>query len=227
MKKPLLTLWIPIVALVLAIVDGIVHLPWMFEELGVIENFTVIFLLGAIVLLVVRAFRGFGKMKPLDKALLVVMVLGCIYFAGEELSWGQHFGEAALGIKAEAGRWEGNYQNEMNLHNRHGLLGLLLDRLPRSILTGGIALGGIIFPFVKRRLPAWIARYVMGKETLVVAILAVFVSVPNKLMKMFTTADVGFDAGEMKEFYIALFILLFAMNFVRILRAEGEQQASA
>lgn len=53
------------------------------------------------------------------------------------------------------------------------------------------------------------------------SILAVFVSVPNKLLKLIVNQKSHFDAGEMKEFYIALFILLFVMHFVKVTKKEA------
>jgi hypothetical protein len=217
--KKVLTLWIPIIALILATIDGFHRMPWMYGELGVIENLTVVFLLLGLGLLLANA-KHFKTMNGLDRMAYVVLILGSIYFAGEELSWGQHWGEKVIGFETEQGRWEGNYQNEMNLHNREGMLKFLLDRLPRTLITIGIALCGIIFPYCKNRLPAWIAKYVPGKEVLVVSLLAVFISVPNKLVKLAIKAKSEFDSGEMKEFYIALFILLFVMHFVRVAKKE-------
>lgn len=219
--KKLLIFWIPIVALILATIDGFRSIPWMFEELGLIENLTVIFLLGAIVLLAIHAARCFKSLRPLDKMVLLVLVAGSVYFAGEELSWGQHWGEVALGFETERGRWEGNYQNEMNFHNRDGLLGKLLDDVPRALITLGIAIGGIIFPFFKQKLPYWMARYVPGRDVLLTSVLAVFVSVPNKLLKYVIEGKSKFDSGEMKEFYIALFILLFSLHFIRVSQSES------
>lgn len=218
--KKLLTLWIPVIALILAIIDGFKQLRWMYGELGVIENLTVLFLLGGLVLLMANV-KLFKTMNGLDKLVFVALVLGSIYFAGEELSWGQHWGEKVVGFETPEGRWEGNYQNEMNLHNREGMLKFLLDRLPRTLLTIGIGFCGILFPYCKNRLPQWMARYVPGKELLIVSLLAVFVSVPNKLVKVFVKAKSHFDSGEMKEFYIALFILLFVMHFLRTAKKEA------
>ena len=57
--------------------------------------------------------------------------LGCLYFGGEEASWGQHW----MGWDAPD-QWAAlNNQNETNLHNSNGLAGSLLDQLPRNLLT--------------------------------------------------------------------------------------------
>jgi hypothetical protein len=224
-----LTLWLPAACAIGAMINSFVPIPFFYEELGIIENLTVIFLLWALIALAVYAFKHFKTLRPLDKALVVVMMLGSIYFAGEELSWGQHL----AGFETPESIREKNYQNEMNLHNTEGIVGDLLDKIPRNLLTVGIFVGGIVFPFIRRKLPAWVERYVPGKEIVFVSVLAVFISVPPKLFKMAglqpeRTAAEGrekflearFDGGEMKEMYIALFILLFALNWLRMVRNE-------
>lgn len=225
----LLTLWLPAACAIGALINSFVPIPYFYEELGIIENLTVIFLIGALIRLAIYGFQNFKGMAPMDKALLVVMMLGCIYFAGEELSWGQHL----AGFNTPESIRRMNYQNEMNLHNTEGFLGDLLDKIPRTILTLGILIGGIILPFCRSKVPAWIARYVPGKEVLLVSILAVFISVPAKILKAAgghpvrsgssgheKLFEARFDGGEMKEMYIALFILLFALHFIRLMKAE-------
>jgi hypothetical protein len=223
-----LTLWIPAACLVGSIINTFYAIPFFYEEMGIIENLTVIFLISAMISLLVYGFRNFKSMEPLDKALLVVLVLGSIYFAGEELSWGQHF----LGFETSESVRAMNYQKEMNLHNSKGLVGDLLDKIPRNLLTVGIFIGGIVFPFCRAKVPAWIRRYVPGKEVVFVSVLAVFVSVPEKFFKMAGRGDLlkgsggnkfneaRFDGGEMKEMYIALFILLFTIAFLRYVKAR-------
>lgn len=231
-----LTLWLPAACAIGAMINSFVPIPFFYEELGIIENLTVIFLVWALIALAVYAFKHLKTMRPLDQALVVVMILGSIYFAGEELSWGQHL----AGFETPESIRERNYQNEMNLHNTEGIVGDLLDKIPRTILTVGIFIGGIVFPFIRRKLPAWIERYVPGKEVVFVSVLAVFISVPPKLFKMAglhpeRTASEGrekflearFDGGEMKEMYIALFILLFALNLLRLLRNERLESRGA
>lgn len=223
-----LTFWIPAVCLIGAVINTLTPIPFFYEELGIVENLTVIFLISTMISLLVYGIRNFKSMEPMDQALLVVMVLGSIYFAGEELSWGQHL----LGFETSDGMKAINYQKEMNLHNSKGLLGDLLDKIPRNLLTAGICLGGIVFPFCREKVPAWIRRYVPGKEVVFVSVLAVFVSVPEKFLKMAGRGDLlkgsgenkfheaRFDGGEMKEMYIALFILLFTIGFLRYVKAR-------
>jgi hypothetical protein len=224
----ILTLWIPATCLVLAVINTFFPIPYFYEELGIIENLTVIFLLMAVGFLVfgVRNFKSRGL---LDQILWVMLVVGSVYFAGEEISWGQHF----LGFETPESYKATNYQNELNLHNTEGIVGDLLNRIPRNILTAGIFLGGIIFPFCKPRLPKWMRRYIPGKAIVLLSVLAVFISVPEKIIKdrektgrdrkggqEMKHFEARFDGGEMKEMYIGLFILVFTMNFVALLKKE-------
>ena len=66
---------------------------------------------------------------------------GSLYFALEELSYGQHM------FRWETGKtWsELNDQQETNLHN----VLPLFDQLPRTLLTLGVLIGGIIMPLYR------------------------------------------------------------------------------
>ena len=181
------------------------------------ENLTVLFLTSSIFILLIRGFRGFGKIRPLDRMVVIVLLLGVIYFLGEEISWGQHF----LGFGTPEAYRELNYQGETNLHNLGGeVYKKLFDRLPRLLVGIGILFVGVIFPFIPGKLPEWIRRYVPGKEVVLTAILAVCISWPNKVYKMVFHANSNFDAGEAKEMFIALFILLFCLAFLAMLKRE-------
>jgi len=62
-------------------------------ELGIIENMTVLFLLIAIYFSLsslIQARRD-SQAPQMLRPWLAIMILGSVYFAGEELSWGQHF----------------------------------------------------------------------------------------------------------------------------------------
>ncbi len=231
----LLIYWLPAACLVMSALNAVVPVPYFYEELGIVENLTVIFLLAALGNLFAYGFRDFKSLVLMDRVLILLLVTGCVYFAGEEMSWGQHY----LGFETSESYRKFNYQGEMNLHNTKGLMGDLLDRIPRNILTAGIFLGGVIFPFFKSRLPAWIRRYVPPKPVVFVSVLAVFVSVPQKFFKSAEGAAVDrrggdvtkyyearFDGGEMKEMYIGLFILLFTLNMLRVLKTERQSETA-
>ena len=76
-------------------------------------------------------FRPFVRARPLVFAVAMIGALSCLYIAGEEMSWGQHFFH-----------WNTpeywamvNRQEETNLHNTY----YIFEKLPRCILEIGIA----------------------------------------------------------------------------------------
>jgi hypothetical protein len=67
----------------------------------------------------------------------MVGALSCLYIAGEEASWGQHFFHWNT-----PDYWAMiNRQEETNLHNTYAIF----EKTPRSILEVGIFVGGLMF----------------------------------------------------------------------------------
>jgi len=69
--------------------------------------------------------------------------LACLYLAGEEASWGQHY----FGWDTPASLAEINKQKETNLHNTSSWLNMQ----PRSFVEAWILVGGIVVPIVRSR----------------------------------------------------------------------------
>lgn len=201
---------------------------WTQGELGLIENATALFLLIALLAALhlhrLRArvtSRWFGPFAAL-------MVLGCFYFLGEELSWGQHL----LGFEPPRAIAARNDQGEFNLHN-DPVFEKFLDQLPRGLLTFAALIGGVIAPLVRRKrtgrgAPDFGTRAIWGWiwPTLVCvpsAFLAVTVSIPKKIYG----GDDGelrplifdFSAGETKEACIALFLMVYLLSMRKYLLA--------
>ena len=192
-------------------------------EHGVIENLTVLLLFVAMIGALYLLRRYAGKLHLAPKAFLVFYALGCLYFLGEEASWGQHW----FGWETSEFFKQINDQQETNLHNTHELL----DRVPKGIVSLAIFIGGIAVPLYMRRkslvidyqqafwwlFPTWIC--------LPTAIFATVATWPSKIEKA-TGWKFYFDsAQEMKELYIAFFFLLFIASLVvrmRRLEAEGK-----
>lgn len=141
----------------------------------------------------------------------VIYCLGCIYFLGEEISWGQH-----LGNWETPDAWkEINDQDETNLHNISGWL----DQVPRTVLTIGIIFGGVIYPLLRRGesqnrlgenflihfMPSlncvWAGASVIAIELLLIAV------------KMADFAMLPHTGGEVKESLIAMFLLVYIVDF--------------
>jgi hypothetical protein len=189
---------------------------WFVGELGVVENLTVVLLVMALILTVYVISR-YGRLLQLaPKLFLVFYCLGCVYFAGEEASWGQHWfgwktGEFFMAI---------NDQGETNFHNTS----VALDRLPKAIVSLAIFVGGIVFPLYLRRkalkidctkpfwwlFPTWIC--------LPTAFIAIAATWPAKIERYTDTVFYFDGAQEIKELYIAGFFLLFMVSLYRRLR---------
>jgi len=75
------------------------------------------------ILLVLAAAGSFYatriSMTPLAKTICVIAFIGCIFLAGEEISWGQRqFNISSEQVEIFSDK---NYQNETNIHNIHGI----------------------------------------------------------------------------------------------------------
>jgi len=190
-----------------------VYMRMVFSAWGIVENLTVAFLVVAVIvglwLLIARQFpdRWLGLWVAL-------LTLGCIYFAGEEASWGQHI----IGW-ATPETWAAiNDQQETNIHNTIGLF----DQAPRMALAIGALVGGVIVPLLRRRSPDDNAKFWKVHPwywaTLVCApsaILAIGISLPGKLaVKLGAEIPhiIRIAPGECKELYLALFLMLYMLS---------------
>jgi hypothetical protein len=158
---------------------------------------------------------------------VAVVTIGALYFAGEECSWGQNY----FGWSTPEGWAKINDQQETNLHNTSGLF----DHAPRAILS--VAAGCcLVLPLVLRRRQAqWSEEmhpviWLLPTPAVVpAAALALLVGLPQKLYGHYDkTRDASnwfaemFLAGrhsEMKEFYLALLILMYMWSLGTRLRS--------
>jgi hypothetical protein len=110
------------------------------HENGLVETGTVIILIPAIYYGVLI----FKTRKLLPVIYLTpwyfIITLACFYFAGEEISWGQHL----IGWDTPESIKEINDQGETNIHN----MSSWFDQKPRLILELSILFGGIIIPIL-------------------------------------------------------------------------------
>jgi hypothetical protein len=116
------------------------------------------------------------------KVWFLCFTLGCLYIAGEEISWGQWIfywetPELFLAI---------NDQAETNLHNTSPWL----DQKPRSVMELGVVVSGLILPFVAKRfpkkIPAWLSPLVPPKQAAVLACIYLLIKACDMI------ADSGF-----------------------------------
>ncbi len=217
-----LWLWLPILVALFPYVMRIINTQsdqYVYGELGIIENYTFIVLLIAIVL----GIKSLSNMKafefPFFKVWLTLLVIGCIYYAGEEISWGQHW----FGWATPEGWMDVNDQGETNLHNTSALL----DQVPRMLLTIAAVVGGVIIPsyFILRQkqlaanqFSAWLWPTYVNIPT---CLLSVIVSLHEKAYTLFdTTVPYLLDirAGETKESLLAMFLFMYIASFYKRLK---------
>lgn len=178
---------------------------------GLAEDLTVIVLLPGILLTfyALIRYRRFIPSKVLG-CWFLLWALACIYFAGEEISWGQWYfqwetSEAFLQV---------NDQQEMNLHN----ISSWLDQKPRSLIEVWVFITGIIYPLLYwlRKRPSYQPSqfrywFIPPRECFSTAL---FFSI----LYVLGWGEVGpltiFASSELREFTIALYLTLFLVAFV-------------
>ncbi len=193
--------------------DEQLYRRWFVGETGLVENLTVL-VLGAGVFWGCRAYSAASvrEMAPL-RAWLILLSCSCVYFAGEELSWGQHL----VGWRTPA-LWEQiNDQQETNLHNTSALF----DQWPRTMLTIA-ALGAAVTPLWSRLAMARqaglsrLSWYVPTVACVPVCLLAVSLTLPAKLG---LPGLVRVNPGELKELYLAGFLSVYLGSVAHWLRS--------
>ena len=234
---PWLWLWLPF-AIVPAqlgakLVGHEFYRATMRGERGLVEVFTVVFLIGALALaLATYSMRQDVRSKLFGPAMLLLS-MGTFYFAGEEASWGQHW----LGFEPPEAVAARNGQGEFNLHNDR-VLGRLLDDAPRAGLTLAVFVGGIVVPFLRRKKPArrdfqspsvwgwiWPSRLCVPA-----AVFAVGVTLPDKIFDALgreTPDGLDFSPGETKELCLALFLLIYVATLRMDLKQAGPRAIPA
>lgn len=200
---------------------------YLYGEDGWIEILTVAFLLIAILFgmlfLLLHKMPGHGWMRWW----MVLLIAGSLYFAGEEASWGQH----VFGWETSEYWQTFNDQGETNLHNTSPLF----DQVPRTLLSIAALVGGVLVPvyffLAKRRLSRASAYYWLWPtyECIPAALFSVLVSWHEKIYKILdieipVVLDVR--AGEVKESFLALFIMIYVVSIWYRSRSHSEPNVS-
>jgi hypothetical protein len=176
---------------------------------GLAENLTWIILVPGIIAGLYAFIKNRSNMKPWWTAYwLLAWVLACIYFAGEEVSWGQwYFGWATPESIAQL-----NDQNETNFHNTS----TWFDQKPRTLVEIWIFVTGFIFPiigfFQKRDLSSAWSGWVHPSKHLFSA--ALFFTVV-RFASWLSDGQFGILMGssELREMCVAFFLALFLSEY--------------
>ena len=177
------------------------------EEDGFIESFTVVSLLFASSICIVRAFRIGKKRGILFLACLCFMSLIFIFGAGEEISWGQRI----FNIESSDFFQQHNAQKETNFHNLK-IGGVKINKLIfGKILSVCVIIYLVLLPILYQR-KQWVKNLVntfaipLPKLLYIVSYAVLFLillSIPSK------------HRGELLEFggaTLFAFIILFPAN---------------
>jgi hypothetical protein len=197
------------------------YMRWVEGELGILENLGPLLLLPAIFcgLALTRHRRVFPE------AWIVIWFLlhglGALFFAGEEISWGQHFFNwQTPGTIAAL-----NDQNETNLHN----MSSWLDQKPRIALWVWALTGGFFAPmaiglgWLRTGGPEnWRYWVIPPRICMMPGLLVGSVRLPEYLsFYMGITPPFPFDirASELQELFITMFLSLYLVSVYRRARA--------
>lgn len=188
---------------------------------GIAENATVLILLPGIAAGVAVLLRRRARLPWWLTVWLLGWTLACIYFAGEEVSWGQHYfrwgtPEALVAL---------NDQSETNLHN----VSHWFDQKPRTLVELWVVFAGLLLPMwwrLRRKPPfgavAW--RHWFWPTRIGVPAAAIFLA--TNIVGMVSKAQGGttwhtLGSNELREFYIAFFLSSYLLSLWYRLRQEA------
>jgi hypothetical protein len=193
---------------------------WFPSETGFTENVTVVFAAIAMLLGLLVMRRTLQAGQHWLTWWFLLFVLGCLYFGGEEASWGQQW----FHWQTPESWAQLNDQGESNFHNTDGPLGSLLDQLPRNLLTLGALIAGGIMPWLRHARSKnlslegrafWLLPSLVCVPT---GLLAGLGSLPEKLQEKLAGEGpiwIDIQSGEVKELLLAFFLLLYAASVLK------------
>ncbi|GJM10966.1 MAG: hypothetical protein DHS20C11_32420 [Lysobacteraceae bacterium] len=177
-------------------------------EWSVNEIATFLVLVAAIVV-------GIKRLPSLPSGLtrwwMLLLVAGCVYFAGEEISWGQHW----LGWETPP-QWQAiNDQGETNLHNTSSWL----DQKPRQLLELWILFGLIVYAYCRRgaKPPVWAGLW-PSVQCLGAAFAAILIRLPERITTWLNADPLplfSIRLAETQELMFAFFLLAFMTTLAR------------
>jgi hypothetical protein len=183
---------------------------YLVSEMGILEGSHVIIPLISVAYCLRILVLPQARRDRLVFAWILLALLGSVYMAGEEASWGQHY---AGWLTPES--WQAiNDQGETNLHNTSSWL----DQKPRTLLEFGVIIGGIVIPLLALWRPSIregrYALFLPPLACLPVAVIAEVGKIWERLQSLGLWDGVIFyRASEVQELYFSLFILFYLIVF--------------
>jgi len=139
--------WAPFLGLAVFVVLYVVARDlyyWLLREDHVVEWLQFFLLVLTCVMSVLGSIAAFRRGHRLMGAFLILVALGTLFLAAEEISWGQRI----LGLAGDAS----NRQGELNIHNIDDADGIPVEKLFR-IAQAAIGFIGVVLPFLVRWQP--------------------------------------------------------------------------
>lgn len=199
------------------------YLEWVEGEHGAIENLTALFLLPTILLGILLLTHRDKFPSPYIAIWFLLHGLGALYFAGEEISWGQHY----FGWATPEAVDTLNDQGETNLHN----MSSWLDQKPRLLLVFWAVIGGLILPLLHwRGLIAiggredWRYWIIPPAACMPAGLVIMLVRLPEEISYAFgRVVPFPFDirSSEAQELYLALFLSFYLVSVYRRAKASA------
>ncbi len=219
---PILAVLVFLLDIGLFLADRPLHDYYFKGEFGVVELPTFVLIFATVPVAAWCAAKSRGG----ERVFFALLTVACLYWGGEEVSWGQTF----FHWNTPAGWGSGNYQKETNLHNTRGIVGTLLNQTPRLILNVLTILsvllvlprvGAAVERFLHRRVaPRWVEPL---KALWLPALLSIFASLLAKWQGK--RGYRGF--GETQELYTAVCLLGYALIQAREIRKARQTTGEA
>jgi len=224
--NPLIWFFIPILTTLIIFVVKFLNINFFITyfkgESGIIENVTFFVLFFSIVAIfsVLKKLKKNSNLRNLF-FIIIFFLIGLIYFAGEEISWGQQWFN-----------WETNNffkkindQSETNFHN----INSWFDQKPRLLLTYFVIIAGIFCPFLNKKnilnqnkLTSFIYPTIYSFPT---SLICLFYYLLDNSYKFLCYGTPGIDikckyipsllhirTSEIIELYISFFLLIYILS---------------
>lgn len=223
--SPVVWGWLPpllaIIVVSAKILSPAFYQRFIFGEQGLTEQLTALTALLAVYLGVRVVLLARQQLPILEVLWLGLATLGCVYLAGEEVSWGQ-----------QLVHWQTpdtfaviNHQHESNLHN----MSSWLNQKPRIVLELWVLVGGIVLPVWRsltnkalRPVAGFAYWFWPGRECLPMALLAIFILFPKRYRQLLELPGLLVEVhwSELQEYYFALFLALYLAVILRRLQCR-------
>lgn len=218
-----LRLWFPPTMAIIVIASKIIspdfYRDWIIHEIGLVELATPLAAIIGAAYGVLLVKRLLPSRDWLIIGWVLTVTLACVYFAGEELSWGQqlfHWSTPEAIDKL-------NDQHETNLHN----MSSWFDQKPRALLELWVVIGGILVPvreykrgspYAKGGLFYW---FWPTMDVLPTAVMAELIRLPQRIKPLIGVQHLPVEIrwSEPQEYYFALFLALYLISLY--VRSEG------